>query len=166
MAVDWNVLKTDYLIHGELTLTGLAKKYGVSYRAVVEVATRECWNEERELRGAQIQRKALALAEGDQVTKLAQFDAEMLRQAEQLRELIAVAMLNHRKPHELRQLQAASEGCLRMGHLCLGAATQNTQVVSPFDVDASRERLFNEMLAAQEEAPEDESSSRDESSLQ
>lgn len=157
--VDWNVLKTDYLIHGELTLTALAKKYQVPYHVVRDQAQRDHWEQERELRGARISRKALAVAEEDQVATLAQFDADMLRQAEQLRELIAVAMTNYRKPHELRQLQAAAEGVLRMGHLCLGAATQNTQVLAPaFDVDASRERLFNEMLAEQEgEAPaEDE----------
>ena len=163
VAIDWNVVKTDYLIHSELSLSGLAKKFGISYQTVREVATRERWEEQRRVRGAQIQRKALALAEHDQVVALAQFDADMLHQADQIRELISVALMNHHKPHELRQLQAASEGVLRMGHLCLGGATTNMQALPACDVDAARERLFNDMLAAQDTEDTPPSGDKDES---
>ena len=48
MSVDW-ILETDYVVHGELSLAALAKKYEVSYRLVRETAEREHWEEEREL---------------------------------------------------------------------------------------------------------------------
>jgi len=67
MAIDWNVIKADYLLHHELSLTALAEKYGVEYPSLNSVASREHWAEERANRGAEIQRKALAAAEINQV---------------------------------------------------------------------------------------------------
>jgi hypothetical protein len=63
-------------------------------------------------------------------------------------------LAEHRKPHEIRSLAVAVEAAQRIGRLCLGAATQTTQQLPPaFDVEASRQRVFNDMLAAQDEAP-------------
>jgi hypothetical protein len=157
MAVDWNVLKADYLLHHELTFSALAEKYDVDLSHLGEVASREHWVEERALRGAQIHEKALAAAEINQVEELAEFDSDCLRQAKAILGTVSIVLAEHRKPHEIRSLAVAVEAAQRIGRLCLGAATQTTQQLPPaFDVEASRQRVFNEMLAAQDEAPSNE----------
>ena len=63
MAADWNVIKADYLLHHELSLSDLARKYNVDYPSLNSVASRERWSEERTIRGGRIREKALAAAE-------------------------------------------------------------------------------------------------------
>ena len=81
MPVDWAVLKADYLIHYELSLAALAENYGIDYTHLCEVAAREHWQQEREIRSFRIQKDALDRSAHDQVAKLADFDSECLRQA-------------------------------------------------------------------------------------
>jgi len=59
-------------------------------------------------------------------------------------------------------LAVAAQACQQIGRLCLGTATQTMQQLpAAFDVEASRERLFNEMLAAQDKGASELRSSGD-----
>jgi hypothetical protein len=151
MAIDWNVIKADYLLHHELSLTALAEKYGVEYPSLNSVASREHWAEERANRGAEIQRKALAAAEINQVEELAAFDNVCLQQAKAILGTVGIVLTEYRKPHELKALASAAESAQRMGRLCLGAAIETTQQIpAEFNVDAARDWLYNAMPEAEE----------------
>ena len=150
MVVDWNVIKADYLLHHELSLSALAEKYDVDLSYLGEVASREHWVEERANRGARIAEKALARAEFDQVEELSEFNSECLRQAKVFVAKISFALTQHDKPHEIRSLASAFESTQRVGRLCLGAAVETTQQIpAEFDVDTAREHLYNAMLEAE-----------------
>ena len=152
MPVDGAVLKADYLIHYELSLAALAENYGIDYTHLCEVAAREHWQQEREIRSFRIQKDALDRSAHDQVAELADFDSECLRQAKAILGTVSIVLAEHRKPHEIRSLAVAVESAQRIGRLCLGAAIETThQIPSAFDVEGSRQRLFEQMLAAQGE---------------
>jgi hypothetical protein len=152
MAIDWAVIKADYLLHHELTLTTLAEKYAVSLNSLSDIASREHWAEERNARSARIYEKAFAVAEINQVKELADFNSECLRQAKMFVGTINFSLTQHNKPNEIRSLASALESAQRIGRLCLGAAVETTQQIpAEFDVDAARERLYNAMLEAEEE---------------
>ena len=119
MAIDWQVLKADYLLHHELTFAALAEKYDVDLSHLGEVASREHWAEERALRSVQIQRKALAAAEINQVEELAEFDSDCLRQAKAILGTVSIVLAEHRKPHEIRSLAVAVESAQRIGQSAL-----------------------------------------------
>lgn len=152
MRTNWEVIKADYLLHQDLSLRDLAAKYDVALSDLGEVCSREQWVEERKLRGARIVGKAMALAEEDQVERLRRFNSAGLRLSVMFLQKVDILMAECRKSHELRSLAVTVETMVRTGRLCLGAAIETTQVIPPaFDVESSREQLFNRMLAAQEE---------------
>jgi len=68
-------------LHHELTFAALAEKYDVEPSYLAGVAACKHWSEERAIRRAAIQQKALAAAEINQAEDLAEFDSDCLRQA-------------------------------------------------------------------------------------
>jgi hypothetical protein len=97
MAADWNVIKADYLLHHELSLSDLAKKFDVDYASLNSVASRERWSEERAIRGARIREKALAAAEISQVEELAAFDSDCLEQARAILGTVSIVLAEYRR---------------------------------------------------------------------
>ena len=137
MATDWTALRVEY-VNSVLQYKELADKHGMKEGTVRQRANREDWAKERNAVSRAVTQKAEAALSEDRVVALAQFNADDLAIAREIRSRAQAMMSDELRPNDLRALAGAVESAQKVGRLALGAATENTTVTTkelPASVD-------------------------------
>jgi hypothetical protein len=151
-AVDWEIIKADYLTHRDVGMAALAKRYRMRERTLREVAERDHWTEQREAHSAEVARQALVQSASEQAAELADFDSDCLRCAKLAVGRFTAMLATHEKPHELSALVGALRDAQAVGRMSLGAPTETVQQIPPDeDVDSAHARAYQAMLDAEDD---------------
>jgi hypothetical protein len=138
----WVAVKNAYVNGGD-TFEEIAHRFGIHPDSVRKHAARDGWTRQRAARMDLLVEETARQSVIDAAQQLATYNAEDLRLAKQLRQLLMCQLRTDRdlSACDLRQLAGAAESCQRVARLALGASTSNEVPVKPAEPEWNLQAL-------------------------